>query len=161
VIPAMIRKFLAAKESGTSEVVLWGDGSPTREFLYVEDCAQALLLAAERYDSSDPVNIGSGVEMSIRDLTSQVAAAAGYAGRIEHLYRDPHESDARVRLHYGDLNDSSSLQAILRSVQPDEVYNLAAQSHVRVSFDIPEYTSEITGLGSIRLLEAIRQVGIM
>jgi len=81
--------------------------------------------------------------------------------RIEHLYRDPHESDARVRLHYGDLNDSSSLQAILRSVQPDEVYNLAAQSHVRVSFDIPEYTSEITGLGSIRLLEAIRQVGIM
>src|SRR5205814_9607070 len=73
----------------------------------------------------------------------------------------PHESDARVRLHYGDLNDSSSLQAILRSVQPDEVYNLAAQSHVRVSFDIPEYTSEITGLGSIRLLEAIRQVGIM
>ena len=81
--------------------------------------------------------------------------------RIEHLYRDPHESDARVRLPYGDLNDSSSLQAILRSVQPDEVYNLAAQSHVRVSFDIPEYTSEITGLGSIRLLEAIRQVGIM
>jgi len=82
VIPAMIRKFLAAKESGTSEVVLWGDGSPTREFLYVEDCAQALLLAAERYDSSDPVNIGSGVEISIRELASLVAAAAGYAGRI-------------------------------------------------------------------------------
>jgi GDPmannose 4,6-dehydratase len=81
--------------------------------------------------------------------------------RIEHLYRDPHESGAGVRLHYGDLNDSSSLQAILRQVQPDEVYNLGAQSHVRVSFDIPEYTAEISGLGCIRLLEAIRQVGIM
>src|SRR4051812_14088271 len=81
--------------------------------------------------------------------------------RIEHLYRDPHESEARVRLHYGDLNDSSSLQAILRKLQPDEVYNLGAQSHVRVSFDIPEYTAEISGLGCIRLLEAIRQVGIM
>jgi GDPmannose 4,6-dehydratase len=81
--------------------------------------------------------------------------------RIEHLYRDPHESGNRLLLHYGDLNDSSSLQKALRDIQPDEVYNLGAQSHVRVSFDIPEYTAEISGLGSIRLLEAIRQVGIM
>src|SRR5438270_9060232 len=82
VIPAMIRKFLAAKESGTSEVVLWGDGSPTREFLYVEDCAEALLLAAERYDSSDPVNLGSGEEISIRDLADLVAKDTGFTGRF-------------------------------------------------------------------------------
>ncbi len=77
--------------------------------------------------------------------------------RIDHLYKDPHETSARLHLHYGDLNDSSSLQAIVETVQPDEVYNLGAQSHVRVSFDIPEYTGEITGLGTVRLLEACRK----
>jgi GDP-L-fucose synthase len=82
VIPAMIRKFLRAKEDGETDVVLWGDGSPTREFLYVEDCARALLLAAERYDSSDPVNIGSGEEISIRDLASLISRAAGFSGTI-------------------------------------------------------------------------------
>jgi GDPmannose 4,6-dehydratase len=80
--------------------------------------------------------------------------------RIDHLYRDPHEKDVRLRLVYGDLNDASSLNRIIRTVQPDEVYNLGAQSHVRVSFDIPEYTAEITGLGSIRILEALREAGL-
>src|SRR5215212_5204526 len=80
--------------------------------------------------------------------------------RIDHLYQDPHEPGTRLRLVYGDLNDSSSLNTILRKVQPDEIYNLGAQSHVRVSFDIPEYTGEITGLGTIRLLEAIRESGL-
>ena len=80
--------------------------------------------------------------------------------RIDHLYEDPHEEGARLRLVYGDLNDSSSLNTILRHVQPDEIYNLGAQSHVRVSFDIPEYTGEVTGLGTVRLLEAIRETGI-
>ncbi len=80
--------------------------------------------------------------------------------RLDHLYRDPHERDVRLRLIYGDLNDSSSLNRVLRDIQPDEIYNLGAQSHVRVSFDIPEYTAEITGLGTIRLLEAIRDTGI-
>ena len=79
--------------------------------------------------------------------------------RIDHLYRDPHEKGVALFLHYGDLNDSSSLQMAIHQAEPDEVYNLGAQSHVRVSFDIPEYTSEITGLGTIRLLEAIRKVG--
>jgi len=79
--------------------------------------------------------------------------------RIEHLYKDPHEN-SRLKLVYGDLNDSSSLNTILRNVEPDEIYNLGAQSHVRVSFDVPEYTSEVTGLGTVRLLEAIRDVGI-
>jgi len=80
--------------------------------------------------------------------------------RIDHLYQDPHEAGSRLRLVYGDLNDSSSLNTILRQVQPDEIYNLGAQSHVRVSFDIPEYTGEVTGLGTVRFLEAIRESGI-
>src|SRR5438046_1889601 len=80
--------------------------------------------------------------------------------RIDHLYQDPHEKGTRLRLLYGDLNDSSSLNTILRQVQPDEIYNLGAQSHVRVSFDVPEYTGEVTGLGAVRFLEAIRATGI-
>jgi GDP-L-fucose synthase len=82
VIPAMIRKFVNARERGDSEVVLWGDGSPTREFLYVEDAAEGIVLAAERYDSSDPVNLGSGVEIPIRDLAEKIARAARYDGRF-------------------------------------------------------------------------------
>ena len=80
--------------------------------------------------------------------------------RLDHIYQDPHEAGRRLRLVYGDLNDASSLNKILRDVQPDEIYNLGAQSHVRVSFDIPEYTAEIGALGTLRLLEAIREVGI-
>ena len=81
-------------------------------------------------------------------------------GRIDGIYQDPHQADARLHLVYGDLNDASSMNRILRTVQPDEIYNLGAQSHVRVSFDIPEYTAEITGLGTVRLLEAIRESGL-
>ncbi len=80
--------------------------------------------------------------------------------RIDHLYTDPHEGGVRLRLHYGDLNDASSLHSIVTEVSPDEIYNLGAQSHVRVSFDIPEYTGEITGLGTLRMLETIRKVGL-
>lgn len=79
--------------------------------------------------------------------------------RIDTLYQDPHLPDVRLRLVYGDLNDASSLNTILRTIQPDEIYNLGAQSHVRVSFEIPEYTAEVTGVGTIRLLEAIRESG--
>ncbi len=79
-------------------------------------------------------------------------------GRIEHLYRDPHESGIRMLLHYGDLNDASSLQGIIGEVRPDEIYNLGAQSHVRVSFDIPEYTAEVTGIGALRMLESLRKL---
>ena len=80
--------------------------------------------------------------------------------RIDHLYTDPHEEGVRLRLVYGDLNDASSLNQILRAVKPDEIYNLGAQSHVRVSFDVPEYTAEVSGLGSVRLLEAIRDADL-
>lgn len=78
--------------------------------------------------------------------------------RIEHLYSDPHNPDTRLFLHYGDLTDGSRLVTLLSQIRPDEIYNLAAQSHVRVSFDEPEYTGDTTGLGTIRILEAIRQV---
>jgi len=80
--------------------------------------------------------------------------------RIENIYQDPHDSNRRLVLHYGDLNDASSLNRILRIVNPDEIYNLGAQSHVKVSFDTPEYTSDVTGLGALRLLEAIRELDI-
>jgi len=82
VIPALIRKCVEAKESGSDEVVLWGDGSPTREFLYVDDAAEAILLAAERYDGDQPVNLGSGEEIVIRDLAQIIAAEVGFDGRI-------------------------------------------------------------------------------
>jgi GDPmannose 4,6-dehydratase len=77
--------------------------------------------------------------------------------RIDHIYNDPHNPDAKLFLHYGDLSDASRLVTLLAEIRPDEIYNLAAQSHVRVSFDEPEYTGDTTGLGTIRLLEAIRQ----
>ena len=80
--------------------------------------------------------------------------------RIDHLYQDPHEESVKLRLVYGDLNDASSLNRIIKTIKPEEVYNLGAQSHVKVSFDIPEYTSEVTALGTIRLLEAIRDSGL-
>lgn len=80
--------------------------------------------------------------------------------RIDHLYQDPHDKDARLFLHYGDLSDGARLVTLLTAIQPDEVYNLAAQSHVRVSFDEPEHTGNTTGVGSIRLLEAVRMAGV-
>ncbi len=80
--------------------------------------------------------------------------------RIDHIYQDPHESRQRLFLHFADLADGSRLVTLLNEIQPDEVYNLAAQSHVRVSFDEPEYTADTTGLGTIRLLEAIRSAGV-
>jgi len=80
--------------------------------------------------------------------------------RIDHLYRDPHEPGVRLRLMYGDLNDASSINHVIRTLQPDEIYNLGAQSHVRVSFDVPEYTAEASGIGCVRVLEAIRESGL-
>jgi GDPmannose 4,6-dehydratase len=81
-------------------------------------------------------------------------------GRIDHLYKDPHVNGVRLFLHYGDIADSTNLIKLLYRVQPGEIYHLAAQSHVRVSFDIPEYTGDVTGLSTIRILEAIRETGL-
>lgn len=80
--------------------------------------------------------------------------------RIDHLYRDSHDPDTKLFLHYGDLSVSGQLMDLLASINPDEIYHLGAQSHVRVSFDMPEYTADITGLGTLRILEAIRKTGI-
>ncbi len=80
--------------------------------------------------------------------------------RIDHIYRDPHIHNGRLSLHFGDLSDGSNLNRILSEVQPDEIYHLGAQSHVRVSFDIPEYTADVTGLGTIRILDAMRETGL-
>jgi GDPmannose 4,6-dehydratase len=81
--------------------------------------------------------------------------------RIDHIYRDPHQDGTRLFLHYGDLADGTNLAKLLHEIEPDEIYNLGAQSHVRVSFDAPEYTGDIVGLGTQRLLEAIHQTGII
>lgn len=80
--------------------------------------------------------------------------------RIDHIYQDPHGSNPNFHLHYGDLTDSSNLTRILKEVQPDEVYNLAAMSHVAVSFESPEYTADVDAIGTLRLLEAIRFLGL-
>lgn len=81
-------------------------------------------------------------------------------GRIDHLYKDPHINGVKMFLHYGDLSDSSSLSRLIEKIKPDEIYNLAAQSHVKVSFDNPEYTADVTGLGTVRILDAIKDSGI-
>ena len=81
-IPDLIRKMVEAQEQGEAEIVLWGDGSPTREFLYVDDCVEGLALAAERYDGADPVNLGTGEEIAIRELAALVAELTGFAGEI-------------------------------------------------------------------------------
>lgn len=100
--------------------------------------------------------IGKGYEVhGIRRRSSSFNT-----GRIDHLYADPHENNGRLMLHYGDMTDSSSLLRVMQDVQPDEVYNLAAQSHVAVSFEEPEYTANSDALGVLRLLEAIRIVGL-
>jgi len=82
VIPAMIRKFVSARQAGATEVVLWGDGSPTREFLYVQDAAEGIVLATECYDSSDPVNLGNGREIRIKDLAGMIRDLSGFSGKI-------------------------------------------------------------------------------
>src|ERR1700743_3941221 len=80
--------------------------------------------------------------------------------RIDHLYQDPHDKNIHLTLHYGDLSDSTNLIRIIQQVQPDEIYNLGAMSHVKVSFDTPEYTANADGIGTLRLLEAIRILGL-
>src|SRR5260221_296029 len=81
-------------------------------------------------------------------------------GRLDHIYSDPHGHKTMLKLHYGDLSDASAMARLIGKIAPDEIYNLAAQSHVRVSFDSPEYTTDITATGTVRLLEAIRETGV-
>ena len=308
VIPGLIRRFHDAKLVGNNTLTVWGTGTPRREFLHVDDLAAACWFLLNHYDEAGTINIGTGQDVTIRQLaesvrdivhpqaelvfdtskpdgtprklldvsrlrdlgwhhrieliegikgayewflsnplsrrmghdgpsfvpqngplpirtSEQVVGAVsksvtnprrtsltptsepriamnslpakngkkalitgitgqdgsylaelllskGYevwgmvrrsssfnTGRIDHIYQDPHSDDLRLQLQYGDLNDASSINRIVREVHPDEIYNLGAQSHVKVSFDVPEYTSEVTGLGAIRILEAMREVG--
>ena len=87
-------------------------------------------------------------------------ASSFNTNRVDHIYRDPHEKGVRFLMHYGDLSDSGSLVNLIRGLEPDEIYHLGAQSHVKVSFEIPEYTSDATGMGTVRILEAIRASGV-
>jgi len=80
--------------------------------------------------------------------------------RLKDIYEDPHTPDAKLKLHYSDLTDGSALNQIMKTIKPDEIYHLGAQSHVRVSFDIPEYTGDVTGLGTLRILDAMRESGV-
>jgi GDP-L-fucose synthase len=95
VIPALIRKCVEAKAHGDDQIVVWGDGSPTREFLYVEDAAEGILLAAERYDDSQPVNLGSGCEISIQELVQTIAHLTGFTGKIVWDTRQPNGQPRR------------------------------------------------------------------
>jgi GDP-L-fucose synthase len=118
----MIRKCVAARDAGQSEVVLWGDGSPTREFLYVEDAAEGIVLAAERYDSSDPVNLGSGIEISIRDLATLIGRATRFAGRFVWDSTKPNGQPrrqldvTRARERFGFVARTSFEQGIAKTV---------------------------------------------
>ncbi len=87
-------------------------------------------------------------------------ASSFNTGRLDHLYRDPHLPDVRLKLHYGDLTDASNLSRLVETVEPSEIYNLGAQSHVQVSFQVPEYTAQVDALGTLRLLDAIKETGV-
>ena len=122
VIPAIIRKCVVARDRGDAEVVLWGDGTPTREFLYVEDAADGLLLAAERYDSSEPVNLGSGVEISISQLAAVIARATRFTGRFAWDATKPNGQPrrqldvTRARERFGFVAKTSFEQGIAKTV---------------------------------------------
>jgi len=116
---------------------------------------QALITGVTGQDGSYLVELLLNKGYHVHGLIRR--ASTFNTGRLSHIYVDPHESNGRLNLYYGDLSDSEQINNLIFSIQPDEVYNLAAQSHVRVSFDMPEYTSEITGLGTTRVLEAIRR----
>jgi GDPmannose 4,6-dehydratase len=103
-------------------------------------------------------------EFLSKRTTSSTASNAGLRSfntdRVDHLYQEPHTRDRRFIMHYGDLTDATNLVRIVQEVQPDEIYNLAAQSHVQVSFESPEYTANVDALGTLRILEAIRLLGL-
>ncbi len=95
------------------------------------------------------------------EVHGMIRRASGFnTARIDHLYRDPHQKNVRLLLHYGDLTDSSNLNRLLEKIQPSEIYNLGAQSHVKVSFEVPEYTAETDAIGTLRMLDAIKEVGL-
>jgi GDPmannose 4,6-dehydratase len=271
VIPALIRKVIEARDAGRQGITAWGTGQATREFLFVRDAAKAICVAADRYNDEAPLNIGSGIEISIRELTelicdlcdfhgeiqwdcsqpdgqlrrwldtSRASSALGFQAetnlrdgltetidwfqkqrakasspprvlnpalitppkqetserrafitgitgqdgsylaelllkkkyevhgmvrrsstvtteRIGHLYRDPHDPNRKLLLHFGDLTDGQCVSNLVLDLAPDEIYHLGAQSHVGVSFDQPNYTAQTIAVGTLSILEAARQL---
>jgi len=139
--------------SGTWETM--AQSSPHRLDLSVP---RALITGVTGQDGSYLAELLLGKGYEVHGLIRR--ASLFNTGRIDHLYRDPHDEAARMYLHYGDLTDGARLVTLMREIDPDEVYNLGAQSHVRVSFDEPEHTGNATGLGTMRLLEAVRMSGV-
>jgi GDPmannose 4,6-dehydratase len=119
---------------------------------------KALITGITGQDGSYLAELLLGKEYEVHGIIRR--ASTFNTGRLDSIYSDPHADKSRLVLHYGDLSDASALARLIGKIQPDEVYNLAAQSHVRVSFDSPEYTTDITATGVVRLLEAIRETGI-
>ena len=266
VIPALIRKAHEAKTRNDAQFVIWGSGNPRREFLHVDDAADALVHLMTNYSGESHVNVGCGTDLTILELASRIAGVVGFrgsiatdpskpdgtprklldvgklsglgwrpkieleegiastyrwflenvsseksnhpstaqltagapqltekvalitgitgqdgsllarllldkgyvvhgikrrsssfnTGRVDDIYVDPHEEGARFFLHYGDMTDATNLIRLLQDIRPHEIYNLAAQSHVQVSFETPEYTANADALGTLRLLEAMR-----
>ena len=119
---------------------------------------KALITGITGQDGSYLAELLLGKDYEVHGIIRR--ASTFNTGRIDHLYSDPHINGVRLFLHYGDIADSTNLIKLLYQIQPEEVYHLAAQSHVRVSFDIPEYTGDVTALSTIRILEALRQTGV-
>ena len=115
---------------------------------------KALITGVTGQDGSYLVELLLGEGYEVHGIIRR--ASTFNTSRIEHVYQDPHVEGTRFFLHYGDLADANTIRKLIYKIRPDEIYNLGAQSHVRVSFDIPEYTANITGLGALRILEAIK-----
>jgi GDPmannose 4,6-dehydratase len=140
------RYFVLANESGVAEAL--------RSFM----SKKALITGITGQDGSYLAELLLAKGYEVHGIIRR--ASTFNTGRLDPIYADPHASKNRLVLHYGDLSDASGLSRLLGKIQPDELYNLAAQSHVRVSFDAPEYTTDVTATGTVRLLEAIRESGI-
>ncbi|GAH89095.1 unnamed protein product [marine sediment metagenome] len=119
---------------------------------------KALITGITGQDGSYLAELLLTKDYEVHDLIRK--ASTFNTGRINHIYQDPYTPGARLFLHYGDLANLGQLANLIYNIQPDEIYHLGAQSHIRVSFDIPEYTGDITGLGATRILEAVRRSGI-
>ena len=122
------------------------------------DCKKALITGISGQDGSYLAELLLSKGYDVHGIKRR--SSSFNTNRIDHLYHDTHEKNIRFHLHYGDLTDTSNLVRIIQEVQPDEIYNLGAQSHVQVSFEVPEYTADTDGLGTLRLLEAIRILGM-
>lgn len=135
---------------------MWYDG--LEKFKKIKIMKKALITGITGQDGSYLAEFLLGKGYEVHGLIRR--SSIFNTGRIDHLYKDKHNEDIKMFLHYGDLSDGSNISRLIEKIKPDEIYHLGAQSHVRVSFDMPEYTSDVTGLGTLRILDAIRETGV-